>query len=83
MKYKIIKFEEIKYLPHLIHQEKKNFYTLHQGNISNSYYLENLNNLVDMASKFKDQLHDQSIVDIATEVKYLVGRYKILDPDKK
>ena len=37
--------------------------------MSNADYLDNFNNLVDIAYKFKGQLHDQDIVDIVTEVK--------------
>ena len=44
-----------------------NFYTLYQGNINNAEILEKINNLVDMVSAFKGQLHDQSIVDILIE----------------
>ena len=36
-----------------------------------------------MAYTFKGQINDQDILDIVTEGKYPVGRYDILDPDKK
>ena len=36
-----------------------------------------------MEYSFKGQLHDQYIVGIVPEVKYKVGGYKILYPDKK
>ena len=49
----------------------------------NSDYLENNNNLVEMAYALKGQLHDQYIVDTSTEVKCPEGSYEILDPDKK
>ena len=48
-----------------------NFYTLYQGNITNAENFGKINNLVDMVSAFKDQLHYQSIVDIVTEGKYI------------
>ena len=65
----IFKFEDYKYLPLLIHQEKTIFNTLHQVNMSNVNYLEKFNNLVDMASLFKGQLHNQAILDIVIEKK--------------
>ena len=60
-----------------------NFYTLHQGNITNAEKLEKMNNLVDMVSSFKGQIHDKSIVDIVTEVKYAAGGYDIIDPNRE
>ena len=60
-----------------------NFYTLHQGNITNAKEIIKINNLVDMVSSFKGQIHDQSIVDIVTEGKYAAGGYDIIDPNKK
>ena len=51
--------------------------------MSNEDYLEKFNNLVDMAYAFNGQLHNQDIVDIVTEVKYLGGSYDILEPEKK
>ena len=51
--------------------------------MSNTSYLEFFNNLVDMASAFKDKICDKAIVDIVTEGKYHVGRYYILHPYKK
>ena len=67
----------------MLHQSKTSFYTLNQGNIPNADYLEKFNNLVYTASTFNVQLHDQSIVDIATEEKYLGGSDDILEPEKK
>ena len=78
----ISKFEDQKYIPIFIHQSKTNYYTLHQGNMYNSDYLEKFKNLVDMASAFKVQLYGQAIVDIATEVKYTRGGCRILYQDK-
>ena len=46
-------------------------------------YLERFNNLVDMEFLFNVNIHDQTIADIVTEVKYPGGRYDILDPEKK
>ena len=60
-----------------------NFYTLHQGNITNKDFLEKINNMVNMVSEFKVQLHDQPIIDIVTEEKYPAARYDIIDPKKK
>ena len=71
----IFKFEVQKYLPILLHQENTNFYTLYQVNITNEDYLDKLNNLVEMESTFKGNIHDQDIIDIVTEEKYLGGGY--------
>ena len=79
----IFKFEVQKYLPILLHQENTNFYTLYQVNITNEDYLDKLNNLVEMESTFKGNIHDQDIIDIVTEVKYLGGGYEILETDNK
>ena len=45
--------------------------------------MEIINNLVDMKSTFKVQVHDQAIVYIVIEEKYLGGGYNILYPEKK
>ena len=55
----ILRFEDYKYIHILVHQENINFYTLHQGNISNTDYLEKYNNLVDTTYVIKGRLHDQ------------------------
>ena len=36
-----------------------------------------------MVSAFKGQIHDKSIVDIVTEVKYAAGGYDIIDPNRE
>ena len=41
------------------------------------------NNLLGMAYAFKRQIHDQAVMDIVTKLRYLVGGYEILDPEKK
>ena len=79
----IFKFEVQKYLPILLHQENTNFYTLYQVNITNEDYLDKLNNLVEMESTFKGNIHDQDIIDIVTEEKYMGGGYEILETDNK
>ena len=61
------KFDEQKYLPLALHQAKANFYNIRQGSLSNAKYLEKPNNVVDIATAYNGQLHDQAITDIATE----------------
>ena len=51
--------------------------------MTNVVYLEKINNLVDMESTLKVQLHDKYIVDIVTEMKYIEGEYEIINPYKK
>ena len=65
----IFKCEEKKYQPLSLHKEKTIFYTLRRGKNSNADYLEKFNTLLDRESKFIGKLHDQAIVDIATERK--------------
>ena len=83
IKYIIFNSKDQKYLPISIHKSKMKFYTLYQGNMTNVDYLEKLNNLVDVESSFKGQLHDQDIVGILTKEKYPGGLNGILDPYKK
>ena len=61
------KFDEQKYLTLALHQAKANFYSIRQGSLSNAEYLENFNNIVDIATAYNRQLHDQAITDIATD----------------
>ena len=56
-----------KFLPLALYQAKANLYNLRQGQMSNHDYLQRFNNLVDVAITYNGQLHDQAIVDIATE----------------
>ena len=64
------KFDEQKYLPLALHQEKANFYNIRQGSLSNAEYLEKFNNVVDIATTYNRQLNDQAITDIATETSH-------------
>ena len=60
-------FDEHKYLPLALHKAKSNFYSIRQGSLSNAEYLEKFNNVVNIATAYNGQLHDQEISDIATE----------------
>ena len=62
----MLKFDEQKYLPLELHQAKANFYNIRQGSLSNTEYLDKFNNVVDIATAYNGQLHDQAITDIAT-----------------
>ena len=62
-----LKFDEQKYLPLALHQAKANIYNIRQGNLYNTDYLEKFNNVVDIATAYNGQLHDQAITDIATK----------------
>ena len=48
-------------------RQRTNFYNIRQGSLSNAEYLEIFNNVVDIATAYNRQLHDQAIKDIATE----------------
>ena len=61
------KFDEQKYLPLALHQAKANVYSIRQGSLSNAEYLEKFNNVVNIATAYNGQLHDQEITDIGTE----------------
>ena len=50
------------------YQSKANLYNLRQGgNMTNYEYLQRFQNLVDLTIAYHGQLHDQAILDIATE----------------
>ena len=66
----IFKFGDRKYLPILLHQLKTDFFTMKKCNMNKADYLDKFNNLVDMTSVLKGQLHYQYIVDIFTEGKH-------------
>ena len=61
------KWDEQKYLPLVLHQAKANFYNIRQGSLSNAEYLEEFNNVVNIATEYNGQLHDQTITYIAPE----------------
>jgi hypothetical protein len=61
------KFEDQKFLPLALYQSKANVYNLRQNNMSNHEYLQRFQNLVEVATSYNGQLHDQSIVHICTE----------------
>ena len=61
----IFKFEDQQYLPLSLHYAKTNFYSFRQHHLSNTEYLENFTNLVDMAESFEGQPHSKALVDIA------------------
>ena len=61
------KFDEWKYLPLALHQAKANFYNTRQGSLTNTEYLEKFIKLVDIATAYNGQLHDQAITDIVTD----------------
>ena len=72
------KFDEQKYLPLALHQAKSNFHNIRQGSLSNAEYLEKFNNVVDIATVYSGQLHDQAITDIATETAHAGVDYDTL-----
>ena len=73
-----LKFDEQKYLPLALHQEKANFYNLRQGSLSITEYLEKFNNVVDIATAYNGQIHDQAITDMATETAHAGVDYDTL-----
>ena len=72
------KFDEQKYLPLVLHQTNANFYNISQGSLSNAEYLEKLNNVVDIAKAYNEQLYDKGIRDIATETAHVGVDYNKL-----
>ena len=64
------KLYEQNYFPLALHQAKANFYNIRQGSVSNAEYMEKFNNIVDIATAYNGQLHDQEITDIATETSH-------------
>ena len=46
------KFDEQTYLPLALHQAKANFYNIRQGILSNADYLENFDNVVNIATAY-------------------------------
>ena len=61
------KFEDQKFLPLALYQAKANLYNMRQGSMSNHDYLQRFNNLVDVATAYNGQLHDQAIIDIVMD----------------
>ena len=72
------KFDEKYYLPVALHQAKANFYHIRQRSLFNAEYLEKFNNVVDIATEYNGQLHDQAITDIATETSHAGVDYDTL-----
>ena len=64
----IFKVKDQRYLPLSLHYAKTNFYSFRKHHLSNTEYLENFTNLVDMAESFEGQLHYKALVDIAVSV---------------
>jgi len=77
------RFEDQKYLPLALYMAKSNLYNMRQGNLSNHDYLQRFNNLVDVATAYNGQLHDQSIVDIVTERLHVGIPYNALNDAQK
>ena len=65
-------------MPLALHQAKANFYNTRQGSLSNTEYLEKFNNVVDIATAYNGQLHEQEITDIATETAHTGVDYDTL-----
>ena len=76
------KFDEQQYLSLALHQAKANVYNIRQGSLSNAEYLENFNNVVDIATAYNGQLNDQAITDIATETAHVGVEYDTLTSAK-
>ena len=72
------RFEDQKFLPLALYQSKANVYNLRQGNMTNHEHLQRFQNLVDVATAYNGQLHDQAIVDIVTERKHPGITYQTL-----
>ena len=73
-----LKFDEQKYLPLALHQAKATLYNIRQGSLSNAEYLEKFNNVVNIATAYNGQIHDQAITDMATETAHAGVDYDTL-----
>jgi hypothetical protein len=60
------RFEDQKFLPLALYLSKASLYNLRQGNMANHDYLQRFQKLVDVATSYNGQLHDQAIVNIVT-----------------
>ena len=58
------RFKHQKYLPLALYNAKLNLYQFRQGNLTNSDYLQKFNNLIDVATLYKGQLHNDAIRDV-------------------
>jgi hypothetical protein len=77
------RFEDQKFLPLALYQSKAHLYNLRQGDMTNTDYLQRFQNLVDVATAYNGQLHDQAIVDIVTERLHPSASYDSLNADQK
>ena len=55
------KFEDEKYLPLFIHNAKSVYYRFNQGNLSLNDYREKFMNIVEVATSYKNKLHDEAV----------------------
>ena len=55
------KFEDEKYLPLSIHNAKSVYYSFNQGNLSLNDYREKYMNVVEIATSYDNQLHDEAL----------------------
>jgi hypothetical protein len=78
-----LRFEDQKFLPLALYLSKANFYNLRQGNMTNHDYLRRFQNLVDVATAYNGQLHDQAIIDITTKRLHPGSVYSTLSPAQK
>ena len=77
------RFEDQKFLPLALYQSKAHLYNLRQDTMTNTEYLQRFQNLVDVATAYAGQLHDQAIVDIVTERLHPSTSYDSLNADEK
>jgi hypothetical protein len=77
------RFEDHKFLPLALYLSKASLCNLRQGNMANHYYLQRFQNLVDVATSYNGQLHDQAIVHIVTERLHPNVVYDILTDAQK
>jgi hypothetical protein len=77
------RFEDQKFLPLALYLSKANVYNLRQSNMTNHEYLQRFQNLVDVATAYNGQLHDQAIVDITTERLHPGISYETLNAAQK
>jgi hypothetical protein len=59
----VFKFDDHKFLLVSLHQVKQNFYSLCQGTMTNTEYLEKFSNYVDIASSYDGKILDAAVLE--------------------
>ena len=77
-----LRFEKQNFPPFALYQSKADIHVLHQDDITNQYYLQRFNNLVDLKTAYNRWLYDQAITEITTKRKHLGEEYYYINADQ-